>query len=679
MCPSLWLHCVLLANPVLARAPVIGPGREAEVQALFRSVGTDATSGWRVTDLLISQTEIQASLVGPDGATLGLALVHPSQADSRLETPSFRVLLRNSSGLPGSQLQAILERLAGQVAQVDRGDFWLDSALQNAERGRPPPRESSRWTAWEIGNLSWSAWMLLWAGVILAVLFRLRPWASREGRAVLLDLLWLVALAWVLRDLIAPAGPGNLYSRVPVPPFPNSDLPFFGPGFHAWLMPWFYLMGPSDDLIFSLGAVMGSLAIVPVYLLTRTLSGSRVASLAASLLLATWPVHLFLSPTDDSTVLVATFIATGLVFLWQAQARAARLMLLGTWLSLSLAATTRPDAALAMLPVMALVFADPTLRRLQLSLPALLLTAALAAWVLACEWATLVEATSTFARTGASRPVDLLKLFGSEHASIFYPPYSLWAVVALALGGLAVSWRRGGGYRLTLSLLASLLPALATLKMLGEDPVTKRYQLSVIPLAACSAGLAIGWLSDQLSRRVPGRSWAGWALAAIVVAGLGSWGVLAPVDEPTYRLEYRFFRAHLASVPQGCRIVRPVFDEDLGLNSPEHLSAFLGLSHRWIRPEELSEPSTGCLAYWRPASCHASSPKQINAHLPPPFEAQCAELDHQREWKPLAITELPARRGFCETYSRDPVPLGFYLASPSGPAESPAVVPGGRP
>ena len=210
--------------------------------------------------------------------------------------------------------------------------------------------------------------------------------------------------------------------------------------------------------------------------------------------------------------------------------------------------------------------------------------------------------------------------------------------------------------------------------------ITQRYQAALLPIAAVWIAAAAVWIADRLTRhkRAPRVS-----PPIIVAAGLAAAmallvpPLLRPPPEPTFRLEYAFFRRNLARVPRGCRIVRVGFSEaarrqgdhgldppveaarrqgDHGLDPPAELSFLLGLDHEWVPPSATLD-TRGCLAYWRPASCRAADPSIDSAV---PAVSDCALIERAYRLDPIAETALPARPGLAERYLDDPITVGFY-------------------
>ncbi|MBN1771871.1 MAG: glycosyltransferase family 39 protein [Deltaproteobacteria bacterium] len=618
--------------------PRLGPGREAEVASLFRAVGSGETSGWTVGDIAIRPDRIRAELHLPAGTTVVVELRHPAAAPSGASrTPSFAVVVLAGGADRGPPV-------ARALAAGDDGAFWDRAAAAGTTSA----------AGFRFGHPLWLAGLAALALLLAGSLLRRRPWRDPAAWRTLLEVVALVAAAFIVRRVLFPSGPGNLRSHLPDPSSDPAELFPFGPGYGSWMRLWFVLAEADDRTAFLAGALAGALTVAPAYLLGWFGTGRRACGIAAGIALVVLPIHARLSPTDDSASLVGLLVATALACAVAAERLASRPLLVAGWLAAGLAATTRPEAALALVPLVALVLVQPGTRRLQLR-PLDLLLAALV--LVPTVWAAAVVAASAAATmsAGAGGPDlwSLARLLGAHGGSVLGPPHSPLPVGLLALLGLVVAarWTRG---RALLWLAVALLPAVPTAKLAGPHLVTARYQAALLPVAAVLLGLGAVWLGERLLDRLPHlRDWLvrGGAAAAVGFLALASFD---PAPEPTFRLEYAFFQEHLADVPRGCRLLRLRWDGDFGLEPPTHLSVLRGLDHDWVEAGDAPDPEDGCLVWWRPAACATVLPDRTGP------AAACAALEARYRMEPLAEMWLPARPGFVETYDAERVRVGFY-------------------
>ncbi|NMC70297.1 MAG: hypothetical protein GYA57_09555, partial [Myxococcales bacterium] len=373
--------------PALAAAPAgaqprIGPGREAEVTALFGAVGSGETAGWTVGDIAIRPDRIDADLGLPDGSTAVVELRHPAAAPAGAgRTPSFAVVVL--AGDPG-----VGPALARALAARDDGAFWERVAAAGTSHASGPG----------LVRLLWPAGLAGLALLLVIPLLRRRPWRDAEAWRALLEIVALAAAAFLVRRVLFPAGPGNLRSHLPDPSSGAAELFPFGPGYGGWIRLWFAAAGADDGTAFLAGALAGALTVAPVYVLGWFGTGRRGCGVAAAIALAVLPIHARLSPTDDPFALVGLLVAVALACVVAAERYASRALLLAGWLAAGLAATTRPEAALALPPLAVLVSVQPATRRLQRQPLDLLLAAAVLAPAI---WAVAVVASSAAATLSA--------------------------------------------------------------------------------------------------------------------------------------------------------------------------------------------------------------------------------------------------------------------------------------
>lgn len=578
-------------------------------------------------------------------------------------------------GPPGDP--ELVEALESALARDDEADFWkvvsaraAPAADESAGSGAPPAAVwSSGWlgSPGGLATVGWQAGLLLLLGLLSATALRRKIWRHPDALRLLAEIGGTVLLAFLVRWLLLPVGPGNLYSQLPDPAHPPAHFEHFGPGLGAWALGWFWLLGADDRVAFLAGALAGSLTVIPVYCLARLASPHRLAGLLAGTLLALWPIHARLSATDDQSVLIALLLAAAVALVVAADRAGGGSWLLAAWLAAGLAATTRPEPALALAPLGLLVLLQPTSRRLQLR-PLVLAGSAL---VLALTGLVLYYTISKALRggfdpSGGLRAEHLLRLLGFDGGSVLVPPRSPWLLTVCFSLGAAAALVAGRG-RPALWLAAGWLPALPTASLARDDFITARYQMALVPMAAAATVVGLIWLGGRMARRWPRLSRPVVPALAAVPLLAAAWGCLQPPPEPTFRREYRFFRSHIEEIPDDCRLLLVRWNVDLGLGPPTHLTRLLATGHSWLAVSDTLDPDTACLVYWQPASCRASAPDPIstaNGLLP-----DCQLVESRYRLEPLATTELPAITGFCETYRVDPVPIGFYRLRSRGPVE----------
>lgn len=631
--------------------PVIEAGREAEIQALFSDISTGDTQGWRVRDIHIPYDRIRATFLGSGDREVLLEFRFPAKDQSAVaSTPSFEVFVVRIKNTPEAEAIAFARRVAESAGVRDDGKFWQKRASDES---------AGFW-----GKIAMVLWLFsFWCVVFLVVLFtvRQRPWKQKESLRALCEMGILFLLAFMVRWLLQDPGPGNLYTRLPIPSASPVDFPLFGPGYGGFMLGWFVLLGSSDTVAFFAGALSGSLTVVPVYILGWLGGGKRLVGLAAGVALALWPIHVSLSPTDDPASLIALLLVSSLALVLAAERTGSATLLVCAWLCGALAATVRPEPALSLLALGALVLWIPGIRRTQLRIPVFIVTAAILTLASLALTATVTKAMLFFSPTSSLTLRSLGKLLFADGGSILLPPRTPLLLGLLAWLGIGVMVLKTKG-KAALWYCVGLLPALPTANMANPDLVTARYQLQLVPVAAVFLGFALVWLGGIIIKRLPPYGKFLLPAAAAVPIAFAVIPLINPPEEPTFRLEYAFFRKHIEEIPKGCQILRVRWNVDLGLGPPIHLSGLLGLGHTWITPSDDLKPEDGCLIYWRPASCRAVSPETRSKkgyRLP-----DCELIEQTYHLETIAETALPAQTGFCETYEVDPVPVGFYRLRP---------------
>ena len=594
---------------------------------------------------------------------------------------SFRLSdpLRDCSGelvgpwcldFPADHPPADLAKALRMALQVESGEQIWKQVQVESPLGETDPAGGSEIIppAWRVslarwflcpGGLAVVAWFLGLAallGLLVSALLRYKPWRHSGSAFACVQTLFVLFLAFAVRWCLVDPGPGNLYSLLMEPMSPTHNLPLFGPGFRAWSMIWLGLFGLDDSTVFLAGAFTGALTIVPLMVLARSTDSGRWVALAAGLVLALWPIHARLSSTDDPAGLIALLLLSAVTLIELARRLASAELLIGSWLAATLAAAIRPEPALVLGCLALVVVSSPVLRRLQLR-PKVAFASGL---VLAIGGVLLAgsisAAAANFSPFDSLAPYHLLRLLGMEGGSILVPPQSHWTLSIMVLIG-AIAAVRLVGWRALLWLLIGLLPALPTAALARADAVTARYQLALIPFAALFVGLGLTWLSGLLPKVAPrALGWLSVCLAG-VIGWVAVWQLFVPPPEPTFRLEYHFFRQHLLQVDPDCKLVQTRWEGDYGLGPPVQLPGMIGSGHQWVRATDYLDPDAECLVYWQAASCRA---RWLDAEQKAELQPECDRIENGFRLEPIAAGYIPARTGFYETYSLDPVPVGFY-------------------
>jgi hypothetical protein len=651
---------LLLITQNAGSVPVIGAGREVEIQALFVDVGKGETKGWRLEHLHIPYDRVKATFKRDDGAHVMLELRFKSGHREAIgHTRSFDLFFLHAEGVDAPAVRTFARAVVVGVQRRDSGRFWSYAGIKT-RRWHPGGQGCQGCKSLSLGTKVAMAWVLAFGMLLMLVGLgwgRQKPWRSSEGRLALVEVGLVFGLALLVRWWIVNPGPGNFYSRVPLSTDSLLEYPLYGPGFNGWILAWFQVLGTSVRTNFFAGAFAGALTVVPVYVMGWSATGKRLAGTLGALVLALWPMHALHSTTDGFASLVALLMTSSVALVLAAQRTSGRLYLWGGWLALGLAAAVRPEPFLTMPLLALLVLVHPTTRRLQFESINLGVTVLIVGIALAAIWIPVSMALSIFSPTQAIGSREIWHLLGENGGSLLGPPRTSLLLTFVVALGLPFAWLRLK-WRTPLLLGIALLPAVPTSIFAGPDFISARYQLPLVAVAAAVAGMGLAELAVALAPRL-GRA----RLVVLPAAGLILYtfiarGVIWPPPEPTFRLEYRFFRQHIAKVPTRCALVRVRWNRDLGLGVPYQITGLDSTGHQWILPRKDLDPTTQCLVYWRPASCRAVSPserRRADWILP-----DCALIESSFRLEPIAQTLLPARTGLCERYLDDPVRVGFY-------------------
>jgi dolichyl-phosphate-mannose-protein mannosyltransferase len=648
--------------------PVIEAGHEAEIEGLFSEIGKGATSGWSVPDISIPRDRIQAHFLGPQGQKFILELRYPSNNTKAIaKSPSFEFFVMENQNISIESAIAIAQESAKEISIKDDGSFWISRS-----EGVSPVIKSTlgRWFSTP-GGLATIAWMTaLWflAVFLSIIVIRNKPWQDKTSRRVLIEIIILTTLALVVRQWLMTPGAGQNVARIPIPSLPPYSYPQFGCGYGGWVLSWYMILGVDDSVAFFAGGIAGALTVIPVYLLAWKGFKERWAGFVAATAIALWSVHARLSATNDEGSLIALLLVSALALIVVADSKKSSSLLICGWLAGCLGATVRPEASLALLPLGLIVLGMPAVRRLQFRIPTLLVTTALGVVTCLAVYTAGTEAMSGgFSPLYCATNLEALGLFDLTERSLLGPPLTPWILTVLLLVGLLLAFYKTR-LRVLLWCCVTLLPSLPLACFSKPNIITARYHLHSVPIAAVMVGLGASWLAITLIRILPRAG--KWLVTFVALASLIPvlTPILNPPDEPTFKLEYDFFRKNITKIPAGCKVLLNHWDGDIGLRTQAYLTNLLELDHIWIESTNDLDASKECLVYWQAASCRAAP--QIIQHGDIDILPSCKSIESVYRLKPIATDNLPARPEFTDYYFIDPVPVGFYRLQPLTPSYS---------
>lgn len=533
------------------RQPIIEPGRDRELRGLFAPyvAGEPIDDTGLIFRAIATRGDaVDATVEGPAGELAGVLRLRALACapDAERRSASFGLTL---SGSPDAG--EALERLAQAVTRNDPGGFYRATA---AAPPPPPPAGTAPEDAAASSDQGEEPRPFPANQLGLAVILGLALLSLlADGRGLWRDLgldragaastlAWLLGLTVAAAALRVLAGPTFLREAYPLPNvyalteaiqwrMPITAYPQGSALMTAALAP---LLPPNPyDAWFAGNLVFGTLTVLAAYVLGVGLTGARRTGLVAAALLTFWPQHIRFSASESTHVafVLWTTLALGLTAL---AARNGRARTFAAAVACAAAAvTTRPEAALCVLPLAVLALTHgPGVRR-QLTRPRYLVPVFLALWLL---WpiarAVLTDPSAgyfdpTAERVGARDllPVGrlaralLIPSQGNAFFDLANTPAWLWP---LALWGLFGGWRRRA--RGAVVALALLLVGYLALYARMAPSITVwpwgRYHMAALPAALGLATLGL----DDLLRRLPGPAGRRWAVAG--AAGLAALGCL---------------------------------------------------------------------------------------------------------------------------------------------------------
>lgn len=277
---AIWLS---LPTPAAAERPVIPPGREAEILALFEphALGDELAPGWTLHSMRIDKATVIIWVAGPDQSHAQVALDHPDYGPRGSEPlPSFAWSVVESP--PGAE--PALANLRDRIAANDDGRFWVaapvaEGAVVQDVRARAV-----------LGWLSDGILLALGLTVLLVLLLRdsLRdeaPWM----KWALLGIVIVSALLRLMLPIRVSMDPWS-YTRVLV----VARLVYAGPMLAAVHPGPLYL----SELLHGTSLVLSILAPLTLYPHARSVLIDSRAALVAAGMLAVLPMHLRFSASD---------------------------------------------------------------------------------------------------------------------------------------------------------------------------------------------------------------------------------------------------------------------------------------------------------------------------------------------------------------------------------------------
>jgi hypothetical protein len=391
-----------------------------------------------------------------------------------------------------------------------------------------------------------------------------------------------------------------------------------------------------------------------VWALSRRFLRDPAAAAAAAAVYAAQPVSARFAASDSAHVLLTScyLLSLWLVAVWREEGKLRILVAAAAWWAF--ACNVRMEAVI-FAPAAALIaggmLSDAPLRR-EHAAPALLAAAPFLVFPAADILGHLRDGHGAFNLSGLfSNP-----LFQGSDIPV---PVAAAALLGIGAALRSPAWRVGAARWLA----ALALIALPSMPLRETEQTNYRYFLPMLALWAVPAGQGAALAAGAFFAGRPGPRLRPLALIALVAAASAPWwGFLRKTW--THQLEFMSVRRQLREIDDGCAIVRLArFRSEAGLEISPMLSLEAGRSHRWVDVEDfLKAPSFGaCVMYYQAASCHGRDSRGfLEPAVPVHVRAECREMRERFRLEPVAESRLPAAPYGAESYTEDPVPVGWY-------------------
>ena len=607
------LGVVLQSSLALAQTiPVIEPGREADVQALFapHRLG-DVIAGWRFEAIDIDRDVIRVRVVR-DGEERDMVLAHPGDAPPT--TPSFAITHENHPAL---------DALAAAVAANDRGDFW------RAEAHPDPVLDAQRAGSFLTDGILWSLALFVWI-VVLAIR------ASRDAPFERRYLFGLVLGAALVRWALAPRMllGAWIFSR-------STDLQRW-----IWFSPTLELLSTDRsfaeiDVMLATGFAYAAITPLAVFAHARWLLDGPRRGLIAAFVLAALPLHVRFSASEvafiPSIVLASTLFAT--VHLGLRSGGAWRIAAALISIPLTVAVVTARPLNILFLPLVVWVLFDfgkesseeaairETSRRARMLFGAVVAATGLVAGAV-IMWARY----SGNVREGLSIDVlfDAFALVFDLRRNTFLN-VSMTPILLVPLAAWGAWTLRGRERRRVIFLGAWIAMFFVThAYVVPKAPAMQaRYHLHLVVPFVFLVALAV----HEWMRRTPHARWVSVACCAYVAFSPLLHGTFITDVAFNDHREVAFARSMVDVVPEGCTI-----REHPGPGGPDDLRARRVGSEirdgvRMLRWPEGSE----CVWYFESLACVAR--KELDHQVDP----ACVELRRSASWELVRESSFESR------------------------------------
>lgn len=292
---------VLIIQTICMAIPEFGPGMNANVNNLLSNNDKEypLPAGWEVSGYHYTDFDIDAHLKGPGGKQLDVRIAHtllPSSMRLIGKTAHFRVEVADADYLSGA---AAADALFKRIRHNDSLTFLSSPGMRSREGIEEHVFYRYLFAPFLLFILALS--LILFLINLLFIRENLLPggWGAR------IALFAILLTGFFLRFYLAPRTPIHTNNHgirevrtIVYPQSPEQKEMLYGvvyPTTMRWLTG---IVGDSEENVFRINILLGTLAILSIYILGKSLFKTEEAALFSALCLSVSPLQVWLSGTE---------------------------------------------------------------------------------------------------------------------------------------------------------------------------------------------------------------------------------------------------------------------------------------------------------------------------------------------------------------------------------------------
>ncbi|KIG13538.1 hypothetical protein DB30_07986 [Enhygromyxa salina] len=570
---ALVLLTLLLPRFAAASRPVIVPGREHEILALFDpyELGDELAPGWTLHSFAIDTSTIELRIAGPEPSYARLALDHPEHPghdpDDARQLEGFTLTILEQP--PGSA--AAVAELVATIQRNDDGAFWRERTAYADDTREPIPAPPLLAEIFD-RVVRWASDGLLLLAAFTLALVSLTAHKLRGGEP------WM---KWCLLAIVLVGAALRIGLSPQAPLAPWSYTRFLASARLIYEGPLLAIVHPEpvwmSETIMRSTLALSLLAPLAVYVHARYLLADHRAALVVAGILAFLPLHLRFSHTDAAfipSITVSSFLFTLIHVATREQDRwLAWAAVAAVGFPLALVYVVRPLNMMYFPLLVATVFVNHGIERDKpppnwWRTGAVFVIIAAVTFLGGVPW--LLASFDDKIREGldVATLVSAAKVVLSPRMNaLLNPTFTPPGLLALAIVGAVDLWQRGRrrlAWFLAVWLLGFLVGHAYFVPM--SPYMQARYHLHLIVpfmlLAACGFEAALRWLANNRTQR----AWLAGRREQGVIAAMIAYIVASPlIHLHAVRYvafnevrEWRFVHSLRDAIPRECTIIEYV-------------------------------------------------------------------------------------------------------------------------